>query len=240
MRSDIIKLVDDKPTTTSLIIAKKFEREHKDVLKAINNLECSKEFFAANFCAATFENRGKNYPMYVITRDGFSMLAMGFTGPKAMKWKEAYISAFSAMESELIKKTVSKTIEWRVARGQTRLVRHDLTDCIKRFVDYATAQGSKNASMYYSNITKMEYSALSLISQREKVPSNFRDTLQLIELSFLMTAEYAAQNAIEYGMSEGLHYKDIYALARQKVLAFAETVRCLRIGEPKFIKHPEI
>ena len=53
------------------------------------------------FHPATFENRGKKYPMYLMNRDGFSLLAMGFTGKEAVQWKLKYIAAFNAMEKQL-------------------------------------------------------------------------------------------------------------------------------------------
>ena len=53
------------------------------------------------FTLTTYKNRGKEYPMYEMDRDGFSLLAMGFTGEKALKWKLDYIKAFNAMEREL-------------------------------------------------------------------------------------------------------------------------------------------
>ena len=239
--NDLVSIVNDKPMTTSLIVAKKFKREHRNVLRDIENLECSQEFRALNFELSSYRSKqGKDFPMYHMTRDGFVFLCMGFTGQEAAKWKEAYIGVFNAMEAEIAKTKQNKAIEWGRARHQTREARKDLTDCIQKFVEYATAQGSKNAAMYYSNITKMEYAALSLISQREKVPSNFRDTLDLMDLSFLMTAEFAAQNAIEYGMLHGMNYKDIYTLAKHKVETFAATVRVPRIGEPKRINPPDL
>lgn len=239
MKNDIVSIVGDKPMTTSLLVAKKFKKEHKDVLKAIGNLDCSKEFFAAHFCAATFENRGKQYPMYQITRDGFMFLCMGFTGEEAAKWKEAYIKVFNAMESEILKKTVSDKIEWSGARSQSIVSRNDLTDTIQAFVEYAKAQGSKNAAMYYANITKMEYKSLGLLSQLEGERSNLRDKLNVMLLVQVAAAEFQAKAAIERGMEMGMNYKDIYTLAKRHVERFADSIHMPIIGEPKRINHPE-
>lgn len=87
-------------------VARVFEKEHKDVLKAIRNTECSEEFCRRNFALTSktvaMPNGGtRKDPEYLITRDGFAILAMGFTGPKAMQFKEAYIARFNAMEREL-------------------------------------------------------------------------------------------------------------------------------------------
>lgn len=240
MKSEIIQMVGGKPATTSLIIAKKFEREHFNVLRDIEKLECSQAFRELNFEASSYKSKqGKKLPMFIVTRDGFSMLAMGFTGSKAMKWKEAYILAFNAMEDEILKKAVSDKIEWSGARSQSIVSRNDLTDTIQEFVEYAKAQGSKNAAMYYANITKMEYKALGILSQIDGERSNLRDKLNVMQLVHIATAEFQAQAAIKRGMEMGMNYKDIYTLAKRHVERFADSIHIPMIGEPKRIKHPE-
>lgn len=96
-----IRLVDNRPITTSRDVAIYFRREHRNVIKSINNLECSDCFLTANFLAVTYKHKGNDYTEYQITRDGFTFLAMGFTGKKAAEFKEAYINAFNEMEAKL-------------------------------------------------------------------------------------------------------------------------------------------
>lgn len=92
-------------TTTSLKIAEKFNRQHKTVLAAINDLEIPQEFIEQNFLPYSYiAKNGKANPAYEITFDGFTLLAMGFTGKKAMEFKVKYIKAFRAMEAELRKR----------------------------------------------------------------------------------------------------------------------------------------
>ena len=82
---------DGKPVTTSLIIANRFGKRHQHVLRDVENLECSEKFGQSNFGQSSYINlQNKKQPMYLITRDGFTLLAMGFTGKKAMQWKEKY------------------------------------------------------------------------------------------------------------------------------------------------------
>lgn len=57
------------------------------------------------FVESSYLNRGKKYLEYLVTRDGFSLLAMGFTGTKALKWKIKYIEAFNKMEEMLRKQS---------------------------------------------------------------------------------------------------------------------------------------
>lgn len=85
-------------------IAKVFEKEHFNVLRDIKNLECSPEFNESNFGLVSYKDeKGELRPEYHITRDGFAFLAMGFTGKKAARFKEAYIKRFNEMEQELIR-----------------------------------------------------------------------------------------------------------------------------------------
>ena len=89
-------------TTTSLDIAENFNRQHKTILAAINNLEVSSDFIEQNFLPYSYiAKNGKSNPAYEITFDGFTLLAMGFTGKKAMAFKVKYIKAFRAMEAKL-------------------------------------------------------------------------------------------------------------------------------------------
>lgn len=102
----LVTLMDGKAVTTSLKIAEVFEKEHKSVLRTIENLEIPEDFRKRNFAPSGYQAQnglGKtvNYKMYLLTRDGFTLLAMGFTGKRAMQFKLAYIAAFNAMEAEL-------------------------------------------------------------------------------------------------------------------------------------------
>lgn len=86
-------------------VAAHFKKRHDNVLQAIDNLECSDEFRRLNF-QETFQTVAmpngatRQDTSFTITRDGFSFLAMGFTGREAAVWKEKYINAFNAMEKE--------------------------------------------------------------------------------------------------------------------------------------------
>lgn len=102
-----LTIVDGRPVTTSLNVAKVFDKQHHHVVQAIDALEVPEEFRTANFRGASYEvkqtNGGKaTYPMVQMTRDGFTILVMGFTGKEAMKFKLAYLETFNAMEKKLM------------------------------------------------------------------------------------------------------------------------------------------
>lgn len=94
---------NDQVITTSLLVAETFEKEHRNVLKAIRKLMSATNVAVAQmFDETTYVNeQGKEQPMFFMNRDGFTLLAMGFSGERALKFKVDYINAFNAMEAEL-------------------------------------------------------------------------------------------------------------------------------------------
>lgn len=108
---NLVSVNNGKIVTTSLQVAEHFQRPHKDVLSSIRKLDCSPIFQERNFSLSLYHSKllnggYKKQPMYYITRDGFTFLAMGFTGKIAARFKEAYINAFNEMERKLAGITV--------------------------------------------------------------------------------------------------------------------------------------
>lgn len=102
--SDKQPLVSDDLKTTSRVIADRFGKRHADVARSINDLiEGEAEWGARNFAQTPYVDpqNGQTYQMYEMSRDGYSMLVMGFTGKKAMEWKIKFLEAFNAMEAKL-------------------------------------------------------------------------------------------------------------------------------------------
>lgn len=85
--------------TTSVAVARIFGKRHDDVIKAIKNMKCSQKFNLRNFAEITYkDDRNRKQPAVEMTRDGFTILVMGFSGKKAAAFKEAYIEQFNEME----------------------------------------------------------------------------------------------------------------------------------------------
>ena len=115
MNEIILSEKNGQVLASSREVADKFGKAHGSVLKTIcgetrngkhvNGL-CDEILASGNpltkyFIKSTYMNRGKEYPEYLMTRDGFSLLAMGFTGKEAVEWKLKYIDAFNQMEDRL-------------------------------------------------------------------------------------------------------------------------------------------
>lgn len=110
--NNLVEISKDKQViTTSLRVAEVFGKRHDNILRQINSLIGSlreQQDFSplkneeAKFAVANYKDeQGKLRKQYIITRDGFTLLAMGFTGSKALKFKLQYIQAFNAMEAKL-------------------------------------------------------------------------------------------------------------------------------------------
>ncbi|HEM6178988.1 TPA: Rha family transcriptional regulator [Streptococcus suis] len=111
----------------SLYVADAFEKNHKEVLRDIRkivapNSGLSKEFTERNFALGSYmDKQNQKRPCYYLTRDGFTMLVMGYTGTKAMKFKEMYIKRFNEMES-FIQTLVNARVEFPLLTENIKLL----------------------------------------------------------------------------------------------------------------------
>lgn len=102
MSEIVLSTKSGEPVASSRQVAENFGKEHKDTLESIRQILAAENSATKSmFYETTFENRGKQYPMYLMNRDGFTLLAMGFTGKAALEWKLKYIAAFNEMEKKL-------------------------------------------------------------------------------------------------------------------------------------------
>ena len=102
--NDLVIMKNQQAVTSSLQVAETFNKNHRDVLRAVDDL---KEGVAQNWADLFYEDtythpqNKQQYRIIYMNRDGFTLLAMGFTGKKAMKFKLKYIEAFNKMESHI-------------------------------------------------------------------------------------------------------------------------------------------
>lgn len=193
------KRYEEKLITTSLKVAEVFEKEHKNVLQSIENLVADNSA-AKFFRLKTYKNRGKEYPMYEMDRDGFSLLVMGFTGEKALQWKIKYIEAFNQMESEL-KRLYTERQQWQIERDKGVVIRHILTDTIKMKITE-----SPNKRFAYPNYTNLIYRNLFGKTAKElesdygvKAKENLRDFFTGDDLAKVQSMEMLVSSLINCG-----------------------------------------
>ena len=205
--NELVFLQKDEILTDSLTVASHFHKRHTDVLRKIENIiandstqNCVQCFFKSHYK----DESGKSNLKYLMNRDGFTFLVMGFTGKKADAWKWDYIKAFNAMENVLRERT---TTIWIETRKQGKITRKSETDVIKELVDYAKEQGSTHAEMLYMTYSKL---ANALAGTKN------RDLATITQLHNLSLFENIILTMIRDGMAEGLGYKEIYQVCKDR------------------------
>lgn len=122
--NELVIMHDQHAVTTSLKVAEVFEKEHRNVMQSIKNLIAENSATRKMFVEDSYLNsRNQSFPMFYMDRDGFTLLAMGFTGSKAMEFKLKYIEAFNKMEEQikqayLMQKQDSYMIDDPIQRAQ--------------------------------------------------------------------------------------------------------------------------
>jgi Rha family phage regulatory protein len=109
---NLVTIQEAKAVTSSLQVSNTFEKRHADVIRSIEDLISMNAKLRSYFVSDTYvDNIGRKQPMYLMNRDGFALLAMGFTGKRALQFKLDYINAFNEMELYLKNTQSSKEIE---------------------------------------------------------------------------------------------------------------------------------
>lgn len=215
-------------------VAETFEKEHKEVLYAIegrtSKTEGSDKVETRNkgillelieggelhlenyFILSEYESRGKKYKEYLITRDGFTLLTMGFSGTKAMKFKLAYINQFNQME-ELLK---GKLIE----REKGIAVRQSLTKAIQQ-----SGEDGRTHGHAYSLYTDLVYKAVfgkNAKQLREEYgitkQDNLRDLFEREELEKVKSVEMVVSGLVDCGWGYD-EVKDFITNGTRKLIA---------------------
>ena len=142
--------------------------------------------------------------------------------PKVIEFKAALTKEFFRQRKVILAmRSNHEDEEWKQQRVEGKMRYMQKVDVIKQFVEYATAQGSKNAEKYYANLAKMENRALFFLEQRY---SNVREMLDLRQLMIVAVADDVIEKALKEGMLASLHYKECYELAKDRVLALSAVV----------------
>ena len=120
---------EERVAVKSLDVAETFGKEHNHVLRDIRELGCSEEFNLSNFGQISYtDSMNRKRDAVAMTRDGFTLLVMGYTGETAMKFKEAYIRQFNAMETVLLGKVVERQKGIAVRQALTKALRQSAED----------------------------------------------------------------------------------------------------------------
>lgn len=215
MINELVLLKGDEAVCDSLEVAEKFHKRHDRVIRSIENLlgglpKNEDTYFYKSYYIE--EQNGQKYPKYLMNRDGFSLLVMGFTGKDALEWKLKYIKAFNEMEKIILEK---QSKEWIATRYQGKLTRKNETDTIKTLVEYAKGQGSEHADKLYITYSKLANKTAGVTK---------RDEATIPQLNNLSLIENIILHVIDNGIMADKHYKEIYQDCKKQLETFKELV----------------
>lgn len=185
---------EERAAVTSLDVAETFGKEHRHVLRDIRELGCSEEFGRSNFGQSSYLNaQNKEQPMVYMTRDGFTLLVMGYTGELAMRFKEAYIKQFNAMEMALRGKLIE--------REKGIAVRQALTKALQQSTEDQRMHG--HAYSAYTNCIYKVLFGMNAKQLREKFgvgpKDNLRDRFTVEELHAVQSMECLVSGLVDCG-----------------------------------------
>ena len=220
MNNLVFRGADNRALTNSLLVAEKFGKRHADVLDAIrelfvsaeksvktNNQQLSEMFALVEYDVSLNNGTGgiKKAPMYVMNRDGFTLLVMGFTGKRAFQFKLAYIAAFNAME-KTIKEEYTRALsdmDQRIKVIEERricfeglpslaeeLPKMSQRDCIRSLVNKIARATSTNQSNIWHKVYNHLYYRyhISIRSYKKKYPEE--NNLDIAERNGLLPRIY--------------------------------------------------
>lgn len=202
----------DNLKMSSIEISQLTGKQHSHVIRDIKKMLLSLDLVNPNMDAIdykgfSFEKRKDNGQISVINLD--QELTITLISGYNIKLRHAIVKRWMELEKQAA--TVKAT------RLDGKEVRKLETDAIKDLIEYAEASGSKNANMYYANITKMTNSILG-------IESGQRDNLTAKQLDQVRIAETMVKMAISDGLEQSLPYKEIYKLCKDRVSSIASVL----------------
>lgn len=219
----LVDVVNNEIVVSSLQIAERFNKEHYHIMRDIKNLikdmgvskigDTPKMFEKTTYIN---EQNKQEYPMYLMNRDGFSLLVMGFTGKEALEWKLRYIKAFNSMEQRL-KLIEQQEIGRLIERMKGKEVRRTLTDAIKENVPE-----TPHKRFMYKNFTDLAYKTVFGMNTKQmrydrglEKGDSLRDCFNEQELKQVKGAESVIKGFLDMGYS----YSDVKDILAKKYIS---------------------
>lgn len=171
MAKELVVIENNQAITDSRTVAEHFKKSHRHVLEAIREVikqagGMPKIGQTPMFVESTYinEQNGQGYPVFLMNRDGFSLLAMGFTGKKALQFKLKFIDAFNRMEQMLKARPLpDRDPRWIETRQLGKKTRKLFTQAVKALEEYFQARGKIFPNGYiYGHLTNLIQNALGI------------------------------------------------------------------------------
>ena len=206
--NELVILKNKQALTTSRIVAQYFDKNHKRVLEDIRKLiedepQIGRMFYESNYA----DKYGRQKPMYLTNRDGFSLLAMGFTGKKALQFKLKFIEQFNAMEQILLNQ---RNAEWKAIRQAGKRGNRSMCDAVHdHVIPLARLKGSTTPdNVFYINYQK-------LVNKMAGIKPKSRDELPLGQLYEVEKMQSIVKTSVKGLAARGDDYKTIFRGTKQ-------------------------
>ena len=214
--NELVFLKNEQALTTSLKVAEYFEKEHVHIMRDIRDLSKQLEDvsnFGQMFHKSTYtDSYNRRQPMYLLNRDGFTLLAMGFTGKKALQFKLDYIQAFNAMEAALAERQSS---QWKEMRGATKDSCKELNAVIHELYLFAKANGcTATEEKFFMNFYKLMNKTLGINPKS-------RDKLPIWKLFDIDRLQFMAKTVIKGLLAKGEDYHLPYKKCKENFESYA-------------------
>jgi len=225
--NDLVRLENNKPIVSTFdLFTRMGYFEHRQLKKVVDDHKSAFDdigLLHLEMVKPKSKKGGRPTESYLLNEDHFILLVLLAKNTKeAVKLKIRVSKEFKRLRNVLAAAIAQqKDPNWQNIRSDGKIAYKQKTDVIKMFVDYATKQGSQCASKYYMSLAKMENSSLFFIEQKYK---NLREILTIKQLMQVCTADDVIDKALVDGMNDGLPYKDIYKLAKSRIISFVEII----------------
>lgn len=218
---DLVIIENEKLFTTTLVIAKGCNLDHRSVMKLLKTHKNTEILLRFEIAKVSRGGRPVEYAKLTELQTTFLITLMR-NSEIIVKFKETLTKEFFKQRSIISNLIAQRKDEnWKTVRKDGIAIYKPKTDKIKEFVEYAISQGSKNAKNYYANLANMENKALFVFEKRFP---NMREVMTIRQLLNLSTADHIIENSLTESMDKGLPYKDCYLKAKEAVQKLAQLV----------------
>ena len=203
--NDLVRVENNEVVVSSRQVADSFGKQHKHVLGSIREILVAENSATKFFHESTHDNRGKQYPEYLMNRDGFALLVMGFTGKAAMEWKIKYINAFNEMEAQL-------------REGTTKVVTKVVTTIAPQELELRLKEANSEQAKLWMKLADRA----NIIEYKQIADSYAANTLAGKEVFALPEVNEKTYSATEIGELLGVTANKIGRLAKDNNLKTSE------------------
>jgi phage regulator Rha-like protein len=220
----LVILQNNTPITTTKIISEQTGVLHRNVKRLIDRHEEDFTEFGA-FKKPQKLPKDNTLDVYYLNEEhALFLITLMRNNETVTNLKKQLVKQFVTMRKWILEQETMQANEaYKQQRLKGKNTRLQETNIIKEFIEYAKSQGSTSAEKYYMIISKMENQAFFIL--KEKFP-NVREILNMEQLAKIEFADIVVKNAIIEGMNAGIGYKDIYKLAKEKVIDASNTLGC--------------